>query len=70
MKEDFDENEKTTLISYVNKSDRWIIDSGFSNHMTSDKSKFENIGPYKGRCVKFSNDKLCLVKRERVNTTE
>ena len=34
MKEDYDEDEETTLISYVNKSDRWIIDSGFSNNMT------------------------------------
>ena len=46
MKEDFDEDEKTTLIdSYVNKSDRWIVDSGCSNHMTGDKDKFEDIGP-------------------------
>ena len=36
MKEDYDEDYKTTLISYVNKSDRWIIDSGCSNYMTSD----------------------------------
>ena len=47
MKEDYDEDEKTTLISYVNKSDRWIIDSGCSNHITSDRSKFEDIEPYK-----------------------
>ena len=43
MKEDSGEDEKTRLISYVNKSDQWIIDSGCSNHMTSDK--FEDIGP-------------------------
>ena len=39
MKEDSDEDEKTALISYVNKSDRWKIYSGCSNHMTSDKEK-------------------------------
>ena len=40
MKEDSDEDEKIALISFVNKSDRWIIDSGCSNHMTSYRSKF------------------------------
>ena len=46
MKEDFDEDDKIVLISYVNISDRWIIDNGFLNHMTGDTSKFENIGPH------------------------
>ena len=46
MKEYFDEDEKTYLISYVNKSDRWINDSRCSNHMIGDKDKFEDIGPY------------------------
>ena len=36
MKDDFDE-DTTALISYVNKDDKWIIDSGCSHHMTSDK---------------------------------
>ena len=62
MKEDSDEDEKIALITYVNKSDRWIVDSGFANHMTTDRSKFENIGPYKGSCVKFGNDVPCLMK--------
>ena len=62
MKEEFDEDEKTTLISYVNKSDLWVIDSGCSNHMTSDKEKYENIGPYNGGCVKFGNDIPCVIK--------
>ena len=47
MKDDSDEDEKIALISYVSKSDRWIIDSGFSHHMTSDKSKFEILEYYK-----------------------
>ena len=62
MKEDSGEDDKTTLISYVNKSDRWIIDSGFSNHMTGDRYKFGDIGPHKGGCVKFSNDIPYVVK--------
>ena len=33
MKENYDEDEKTTLISYVKKSDTWINDSGYPNHM-------------------------------------
>ena len=33
--------------------------------MTGDKSEFENIGTYKGSCVKFGNDVPCLVKGKR-----
>ena len=62
MKEYSGEDDKTALIYYVNRSDRWIIDNGCSNHMTSDKSKYENIRPYKGGCVKFGNDVPCLMK--------
>ena len=62
MKEYFDEDEKTTLIYYVNKSDRWITDSECSNHMTSDKEKIENIGPHNGGCIKFGNNILGVRK--------
>ena len=62
MKEDFDEDEKTTLIYYVNKSDRLIIDSECSNHMTIDKGKIEDIGPYNGGCIKFGNSILFVRK--------
>ena len=48
MKEDSDEDEKTTLILYIKKNDRWIISSGYSNHMTSDNDKFEDTGQYNG----------------------
>ena len=34
-----DEGDKMTLISHVRKNDTWIIDSGFSHHMTGDKKK-------------------------------
>ena len=36
MKDDYNE-DTTTMILYVNKGDKWIIDSGCSHHMTSDK---------------------------------
>jgi hypothetical protein len=45
MKQDSDEDEKNTLILYVKKSDKWIIDNGCSNHMIGDKEKFEEISP-------------------------
>ena len=62
MKENFDEDEKTLLISCVRKIDGWIIDSGCSNHNFGDRSKFENIGQNKGSYVKFDNDVSCLMK--------
>ena len=40
LKQDFDEDEKNSLISYVSKGDILIIDSGCSNHMNGDKSMF------------------------------
>ena len=45
MKEESNEDGKTTLIYYVNNSDRWIFDSSCSNHMNADKDNFEDIGP-------------------------
>ena len=47
------EDDKMTLISYVIKTDTWIIDSGCSYHMTGDKSKFEHFEHYDGGSVKF-----------------
>ena len=32
-----DEGDKMERVSNVTKNDTWIIDSGFSHHMTSDK---------------------------------
>ncbi len=46
MKEDSNEDEKTTLISYVSKGNRWIIHCGCSHHMTRDKNKFEKMEQY------------------------
>ena len=36
-----DERDKMVLISHVSKNDTWIIDSGFSHHITRAKTKFE-----------------------------
>ena len=38
MKDEYNEDEATTLMTCVNKNDRWIIDSGCSHHMTGDKT--------------------------------
>ena len=39
-----DSNKDTiSLISYVKKDDKWIIDNGCSHHMIDDKSKFKTF---------------------------
>lgn len=53
MKDDSNEDEATALVSYVNNSDKWITDSGCSNHMTGDKSKFNSLLHYDGNSVRF-----------------
>ena len=58
MKDDSNE-DTTTLISYVKKDDKWIIDIGFSHHMAGDKSKFKTFESYDGNNVKFGNDAPC-----------
>ena len=62
MKDESNENEATTLVSYVDKSYRWIIDSGCKHHMTGDKSKFITLNYYDGNSVRFGNDAPYLVK--------
>ena len=62
MKDDYDEDEATALVSYVNKSDRWIIDSGRSHHMTGNKSKFITLNYYDENSVRFGNDAPYLIK--------
>ena len=59
---DNENNENMTLISHVSKNDTWIIDSGCSQHMTSDKTKFEHLEHYDGGSVKFGNNEPCHVK--------
>ena len=62
MKDEWDEDEETTLVTCVNKNDKWIIDSGFSNHMIGDKGKFIALTHYDGNNVRFGNDAPCLIK--------
>ena len=62
MKDESDEDEATTLVTYVNKNDRWIIDSGCSHHMKRDKCKFVTLNHYDGNSVRFGNDAPCLIK--------
>ena len=64
MKDESDEDEAPTLVSCVNKNDRWIIDSGCSHHMTRDKSKFITLNCFYGNSVRFGNDAPCLIKEK------
>ena len=57
-----DEEDKMALISHVSKNDTWIIDSGFSHHMTRDKTKFEHMEHYDGGSVRFGNKEPCCIK--------
>ena len=49
MKDELDEDKATALVTYVNKNDKWIIDSGYLHHMKGDKSKFITITHYDGK---------------------
>ena len=62
MKDESDEDEATTLVTYMNKNNKWIIDSGFSHHMNGDKSKFITFTQYDGNSVRYGNDAPCLIK--------
>ena len=55
-------DEATTLLPYVTKGDRWIIDSRCSHHMTRDKSMFITLNCYDRNSVRFGNDTPCLIK--------
>ena len=62
MKDESDEDEATTLVTYVNKNDEWIIESGFLHHMIGYKGKFTTLNHYDGNSVRFGNDAPCLIK--------
>ena len=62
MKDDSNEDEATTLISYVNKNDKWITNSGCSHHMIGNRSNFETFECYDGNTMKFGNDAPCPMK--------
>ena len=62
MKDESDEDEAIALVTCMNKNDKWIIDNGFSHHMTREKSKFITLTNYGGNSVRFGNDAPCLIK--------
>ena len=62
MNDGSDKDEATTLVSCVNKNDRWIIDNGCSHHMIGYKSKFITLNYYDRFSVRFGNDAPCLIK--------
>ena len=64
MKDESDEDEATTLLTCMNKNEKWIIDSGCSHHMTGDKSKFITFTQYDGNSVRFDNDVPCVIKEK------
>ena len=49
------------LISHVRKNDTWIIDSGFSHHMTA-KKKVWTYRNHDGGSVRFGNNEPCCIK--------
>ena len=62
IKDEFDEDDATALVSCVNKNERWIIDISCSQHMTRDKNKFITLNYYDGNSVRLGNDAPCLIK--------
>ena len=54
--------DKMTLISHVSKNYTRIIDSGYSHHMTGDKTKLEHMEYYDGGSVRFGNNEPCNIK--------
>ena len=43
------------LKSHNQKEIKWYLDSGYSRHMTGNKSQFRNLRPKDGGIVKFAN---------------
>ena len=62
MKDESNEDEATTLVTCVNKNDKWIIDSACSHHMKGDKSKFITFTQYDGNSIRFGNCVPYLIK--------
>ena len=66
-----DEEDEMAPISHVSKNDTWIIDSGYSHHMTGDKTKFEHIEHYDEGTVRFGNNEpYCIKGKGRISLTK
>ena len=55
-----EKSEKSALISQVEKKD-WIIDSGCTNHMIGDMSKFVKFKNHDGGVVRVRNNAACHI---------
>lgn len=55
-------SDQKALVSRMDNSNDWIIDSGCSHHMTGDRSKFLSLKEFDGRVVRFGNDSPYMVK--------
>lgn len=62
VKEDNTEEGDMTLISSSNQCGDWVIDSGCTHHMTSDRNKFLSMEDCNGGTMRFGNDDPSVVK--------
>ncbi|GLJ51110.1 hypothetical protein SUGI_1088070 [Cryptomeria japonica] len=55
-------SDQKALVSHLDNLDDWIIDSGCSHRMTSDRIKFLTLNEFDGGVVRFGNNSPCMVK--------
>ena len=53
--------EEIALVTQVEKKSNWIIDSGFSHHMTGDMNKFVKFRNHDGGIVRVGNNATCHI---------
>jgi hypothetical protein len=53
-------NVEKSLATQIEENDEWVINSGCSQHMTSDKSNFVSMEKYEGG-VRFGDDKASII---------
>lgn len=53
--------EEKALTTKIEEKDEWVVDSGFSHHMTSDKRKLVRMEKYDGGIVRFGDKKSCVI---------
>ncbi|GLJ37400.1 hypothetical protein SUGI_0759360 [Cryptomeria japonica] len=54
--------EEKELATKIKDKDEWVIDSGYSHHMTRDKGKFLSLQEFDGGLVIFGDDEACMIK--------